>query len=72
VLKSNGNAYLKIDTDWTLNRLLKKDSTHKHRYSVKEIIKTLDSFVFEKKEVRRKIYYIDSSIKNKIFVTLLK
>ncbi|MCD6283892.1 class I SAM-dependent methyltransferase [bacterium] len=72
VLKKNSRAFLKIDTDWTKKRLLQKDPTHKHRYSVREIKKILRQFNFSQSKVKRKIYLINFHLRNKIFVELVK
>jgi len=70
VLKIGGEADLKIDCDWSKGRLLKKDPTHKYRYSVKEI----ENFVkkFSKFKVKRIFYFADRAIRNKISVYLIK
>ena len=70
VLKIGGKADLKIDCDWSKGRLLKKDPTHKYRYSVKEI----KNFVrkFSKFNVKKIFYLSDHAIKNKISVQLIK
>jgi len=72
VLKKGSRAFLKIDTDWTKKRLLQKDPTHKHRYSVREIKKMLRQFNFSQSKVKRKIYLINFHLRNKIFVELVK
>jgi len=72
VLIKGGKAFVKVDTDWTKKRLLKKDPTHKYRFSVREIKKILQSFGFSKIKVEKKIYKIKYSIRNKIFVELVK
>lgn len=72
VLGKGSRAFLKIDTDWNKKRLLKKDPTHKHRYSVKEIKKMLGQFKFSQSKVARKIYSINFHLRNKIFVELVK
>ena len=73
VLKFNTHAFLKVDTDWTKKRLLKKDSTHKRRYSVRELKKILRQFNFSQSKVKRKIYLIERKhLRNKIFIELIK
>jgi len=72
VLKTNGQAILKVDTDWTVKKLLAKDPTHKHRYSVEEIKKILSGFGFSQGLVKKRIYFSRPWFKNKIFVTLIK
>ena len=72
VLKKGGRATLKIDRDWAKKRLLKKDLSHKHRYSVKEIKNIIARFDFRQSEVKRKIYLINLRPRNKIFVKLVK
>jgi len=71
VLKKGGVANLKIDRDWTESRLLKKDPTHKHRYSVKEIKEMLKKI--SQKKVKDKIYFFRwNKPRRKIFVELTK
>jgi len=71
VLKKDSKAFLKIDKDWSKKRLFKKDSTHKHRYSKKEI-KNLSSR-FGKVKVKDKIYFLNFyTPRRKIFVWLEK
>lgn len=73
VLKKGAKTFLKIDTDWTKKRLLKKDSTHKYRYSIEEIKEILSHFNFSQSRVKRKIYLINHCyLRNKIFVELIK
>lgn len=72
VLKKDGWASLKIDTDWTKKRLLKKDLTHQHRYSIREIKKIIGQFNFSRSKIVKEIYLIDWHLRNKIFVDLLK
>lgn len=73
VLKKGSHTFLKVDTDWTKKRLLRKDPTHKHRYSIKELKKILRQFNFSQSKVRRKIYLIEKKyLRNKIFVELVK
>ena len=68
VLKKGNHASLKVDTDWTKNRLLRKDLTHKHRYSVRELKKILRQFNFSQSKVKRKIYLMKKKyLRNKIF-----
>lgn len=71
VLKKGGKAFLKIDHDWSKGLLLKKDSTHKYRFSEQEI-KSLVS-KFSEKEVKNRIYFQKFfTPRNKIFLTLIK
>ena len=70
VLKKEGKAYLKIDRDWSLKRLIKKDPTHKHRYSVGEVRSMVEMFSIKK--VKQKVYFYDKKLKNKIFAELVK
>ena len=70
VLKVNGRAHLKIDRDWSLKRLLKKDPTHKYRYNVNEVLSMVKDFGVKK--VKRKIYLYNGRLKNKIFAELRK
>ena len=72
VMKKNAKAFIKIDKDWTKKKLLAKDSTHKHRYSVKEIKKILSLFDFSQIKVARKVYLINLSLRTKLFVELVK
>ena len=72
VLKKNAQAFLKVDVDWTKRRLLQKEKTHKHRYSVREIKKMLRQFNFSKSKVVRKIYLIEGHLRTKIFIRLVK
>ena len=73
VLKKGSSAFLKVDTDWTKRILLRKDLTHKHRYSVKELKKILQPFNFNQSKVKRKIYLIERRyLRNKIFIELVK
>lgn len=70
VLKIDGEADLKIDCDWSKRRLLKKDPTHKYRYSSKEI----KNFVkkFSKFNIKKIFYFSDHTLKNKISIRLIK
>ena len=70
VLKIGGEADLKIDCDWSKGRLLKKDPTHKYRYSVKEIENMVKKF--SQFKVKRIFYFADRAIRNKISVYLIK
>jgi len=70
VLERGGYANLKIDRDWTRNRLLKKDSEHKYRYSENEIKSMVQKF--RSKKVKRRIYLFDYRLRTKIFVELMK
>jgi len=71
VLKKGGKAFLKIDKDWTKRKLLKKDPTHKYRYSSKEIRNMVK--MFRKFKVRNKIYFFNFyTPRNKTFVYLEK
>lgn len=70
VLKNGSRVFLKIDTDWSQRRLLKKDPGHKKRYEVQEIKEMVKSFNFSK--VERKIYRFGWHLRNKIFVELRK
>tara|TARA_Y100000031_G_C8180123_1_gene366037 strand:+ start:779 stop:1201 length:423 start_codon:yes stop_codon:yes gene_type:complete len=72
VLKKGNSAVLKVDHDWSKKRLLKKDSDHKHRYSVKELEKMLEQFSFSQNEVKKKIYLFGFHLRNKIFIKLVK
>ena len=73
VLKKESPAFLKVDNDWTKGRLLKKDLTHKHRYSVRELKKILRQFNFSQSKVKRKIYLMKKKyLRNKIFIELVK
>ena len=78
VLKRGGTAYLKIDREWSERRLLKKDSTHKHRYAAEEIRQMIKKF--SKSKIKSGILFlgIRRHIKNfclprkKIFISLEK
>jgi len=73
VLKNGHPAFLKVDTDWTKKKLLRKDLTHKHRYSLKELKKILQQFNFSQSKVKRRIYLIERKyLRNKIFIELIK
>ena len=70
VLKEGGEASLKVDRDWTRQRLLGKDPAHKYRYNKREI----ESMVinFKARNVKNEIYRFGRRIRNKIFVELVK
>lgn len=70
VLKEGGSASIKIDRDWSENRLLGKDSTHRKRYSVREIKEMVKKFKVSR--VKRKIYRYGRHLRQKIFVALKK
>ena len=74
ILKKGGKAYVRGDTDWTKKRLLKKDPTHKHRYSVKEVKAILEPIGFARTKVQKKIYRAGWRIRifNQIFIWLVK
>ncbi len=73
VLKKGSFVFLKVDTDWTKKRLLRKDLTYKRRYSVKELKKILRQFNFSQSKVKRKIYLIERKyLRNKIFIELIR
>ncbi len=69
-LKIGGKADIKVDCDWSKKRLLKKDPTHKYRYSVKEIKNMVKKF--SQFKVKRIFYFADRAIRNKISVHLIK
>jgi len=69
-LKPGGKADLKIDCDWSEKRLLKKDPTHKYRYSAKEIKNMVGKF--SEFEVKKIFYFAERTIRNKISVHLTK
>ncbi|MFH1551689.1 MAG: class I SAM-dependent methyltransferase [bacterium] len=71
VLKKGSRAFLKVDTDWTKKRLLRKDLTHKYRYSVKELKKILANINFSQIKVEKKIYLIDFCLRNKIYIRIV-
>lgn len=71
VLKIGGTADIKIDRDWSKKKLFKKDSTHKYRFSSKEIKLMLDKF--NEAKVENKIYFFKIyQPRSKIFVWLKK
>lgn len=71
VLKDGGMANLKIDKEWTIKRLLKKDPGHKYRYTAKEIKQMAGKF--SQKEVEDTIYFFRwNKPRRKIFVKLIK
>lgn len=71
VLKKGGKASIKVDRDWTKRILLKKDPTHKYRFTEKEIRAMVGKFT--ESEVKNEIYFLNFySPRNKIFVTLVK
>lgn len=70
VLERGGKAAIKIDRDWSKNRLLKKDPEHKYRYSENEIESMVQKFSLKK--VKQRIYLFDSRLRTKIFVELVK
>ncbi len=71
VLKKGGAAVLKIDRSWSKRRLLKKDPTHKYRFTEGEIKKMVSKF--GKVWVKDKIYLINFYTPHKkIFVHLVK
>ena len=71
VLKKGGTASIKVDRDWSKRILLKKDPTHKYRFTEKEVSALVEKF--SKKEVKNEIYFLNFySPRNKIFVTLVK
>lgn len=71
VLKKGCKATIKIDKDWSKRRLMKKDPTHKYRYTKKEILKMVEKF--SEKLVNDKIYFFKiTQPRRKIFVDLVK
>ncbi len=70
VLKPGGNAYIKIDRDWSTGRLLRKDPEHKYRYEPDEIKEMLHKFSIKK--VKKVMYLYKFIPKNKIFVEVKK
>lgn len=70
VLKKGGEASLRIDRDFTKKRLLKKDPTHKYKYSAKEIKNIAGKFA--KADVKNKFYLFGFSPRNKIFAYFVK
>lgn len=72
LLKKGGKAFIAVDADWTKRKLLKKDPTHKHRFSVRELQKIISQFDFFQIRARRKIYRIGFRLRNKIFIELVK
>jgi predicted SAM-dependent methyltransferase len=70
VLKEGGEASLKVDRDWTRQRLLSKDPAHKYRYNKREIESMVTNF--RAKKVKNEIYRFGRRIRNKIFVELRK
>jgi predicted SAM-dependent methyltransferase len=73
VLKPGAVASLKVDRDWSKKRLMGKDSTHKHRYTAKELNGLLEGIGFSKALAENKIYFLKLwSPRNKIFVRLEK
>ncbi len=71
VLKRGGTAVLKIDRDWGKKKLLKKDATHKYRFTADEIKSMVSKF--SEAEVKNRIYFIKFyAPRNKIFVSLKK
>lgn len=71
VLKRGGVAFLKVDRDWSKRILLKKDLTHKYRFTEQEVKDLVDKFTV--KDVKNKIYFLNFySPRNKIFVKLIK
>lgn len=71
VLRKGCGAFLKIDRDWTKRRLLRKDPTHKYRYTEKEIKEMVRNF--SGVEIKNKIYFLNFyTPRNKIFVHLIK
>jgi ubiquinone/menaquinone biosynthesis C-methylase UbiE len=71
VLKRKGTAVLKIDRDWSKKRLLKKDATHKYRFTADEIKLMVGKF--SAAEVKNRIYFFNFyTPRNKIFVSLKK
>ena len=70
VLKEGGRANLKIDREWTKDRLLSKDPTHKYRFNMREIENMVTNF--RVKKVKRKIYRFGYKLRNKIFVEVVE
>lgn len=70
VLKEGGEASLKVDRDWTRQRLLGKDPAHKYRYNKREIESMVTNF--KARKVKNEIYRFGRRIRNKIFVELVK
>jgi predicted SAM-dependent methyltransferase len=72
LLKKGSKAFIAVDVEWTKKRLLKKDPTHKHRFSVQELKKIINQFNFLQIKVERKIYRVGFKPRNKIFIELVK
>jgi len=71
VLKQKGVARVKIDREWTKLLLFRKDPTHKHRYTAKEIEEMVGKF--SQKKVEDRIYFFRwNKPRKKIFVELVK
>lgn len=71
VLKNGSKAVIKVDKDWSKNRLMKKDLTHKHRYTKREIFNMVSKF--SKTEVKDKVYFFKIyQLRRKIFINLIK
>ena len=70
VLKKDGISYHKVDKDWTKRRLMKKDPTHKYRYTDKEIEDLVKKF--SESSVEDKMYLMNYIPRRKIFVHLKK
>lgn len=70
VLKEGGEASLKVDRDWTKQRLFRKDPAHKYRYKKREIESMVTNF--KARNVKNEIYRFGRRIRNKIFVELVK
>ncbi|MFQ5977124.1 MAG: methyltransferase domain-containing protein [Candidatus Heimdallarchaeota archaeon] len=60
VLYPGKKFQFKIDRDWTKKRLLRKDPTHKHRYSLREIQSLVEraSLIIENPQTFRSIFRI--------------
>ena len=63
VLKEGGEASLKVDRDWTRQRLLSKDPEHKYRYNKREIESMVTNFKARKVKKRSIASGAESGIK---------
>lgn len=72
VLKDGGTITMKIDREWTMKQLRKKDPTHKWRYR-KLFIRNLATRVgFTVSSINIRRYWMERALRNKMIVVLTK